>query len=107
MLALAALAVALAAPAASAKAPFTQWCGGSEETAADRVPDTVDAFQVHVVYAVPAGGADRFAQLVSPIATDMASIDAWWRNQDSTRTPRFDLASFTGCATTFGRLDVS
>ena len=96
----------LAAPAATATAPFTQWCGGSGESAADRT-DTQQAFQIHVVYAVPAGGTDRFAQVVSGIATDLASIDVWWRNQDGTRTPRFDLAAFSPCSSTFGQLDIS
>jgi hypothetical protein len=96
----------LAAPAATATAPFTQWCGGSGESAADRT-DAVAAFQIHVVYAVPAGGTDRFAQVASGIATDIASIDLWWRSQDATRSPRFDLASFTACTSTFGQLDIS
>jgi hypothetical protein len=45
---------------------------------------------VHVVYAFPADGADRFATAASQIATDVAAIDAWWRREDPTRTPRFD-----------------
>ncbi|MEZ5102488.1 MAG: hypothetical protein R3C15_22355 [Thermoleophilia bacterium] len=60
-----------------------------------------------MIYAFPADGADRFGQLVSGIATDLAAVDAWWRGQDPGRTPRFDLADFPGCTTTFGRLDVS
>jgi hypothetical protein len=58
-----------------------------------------------VIYAFPAGGADRFGVLASPIVTDLAVIDAWWRREDPTRALRFDLAGFSGCASTLGRLD--
>ena len=43
---------------------------------------------------MPSDGTDRFAQLASPIATDIGAIGAWWRRQDPTRAPRFDLAGF-------------
>jgi hypothetical protein len=33
-------------------------------------------------------------------------MDEWWRGQDSTRTPRFDLFPFPGCTTQFGKLDL-
>src|SRR5689334_12590093 len=99
------LAALVAAATATAAAPPTPWCGPGESSV-DR-PDAVPAFQIHVVYALPTDGDDRFAQLVSLIDTDEATIDLWWRGQDPTRTPRFDLAAFAGCASTFGRLDVS
>ena len=38
---------------------------------------------------------------------DAAAFDAWWRGQDSTRTPRFDLFPAPGCANSFGALDIS
>ena len=98
---------ATAAQAVGAAAPFTPWCGGADESAFDRQPDAVSAFEIHVVYAFPADGIDRFADRVSLIDTDLATMDIWWRGQDSTRTPRFDLASFAGCPSTFGQLDVS
>ena len=105
-LALGFLVFLLAATTANGAAPPTPWCGGGQESAADRA-DAISAFQVHVVYAVPVDGTDRFAQLVSLIATDTATVDLWWRGQDATRTPRFDLASFPGCTSTSGQLDVS
>jgi hypothetical protein len=74
--------------------------------AADRLPDATPGFAVHVVYAFPADGGDRFAEWAPRIAGDLAEIDAWWRAQDPTRALRFDLASFP-CASTFGQLDVS
>jgi hypothetical protein len=85
----------------------TQWCG-NDRTAASRTPDAElsSAQQIHVVYALPADGADRFASLASPIASDMAAIDAWWRGQDPSRTLRFDLFPFPGCGSHFGDLDL-
>ncbi|MEZ5102486.1 MAG: fibronectin type III domain-containing protein [Thermoleophilia bacterium] len=90
---------------AAGAGPTVTWCG-TDATAADR-PDAVAGLQWHVVYAYPADGLDRFGQLVSGIATDLSAIDQWWRGQDPTRTPRFDLADVPGCADAFGRLDVS
>jgi hypothetical protein len=39
--------------------------------------------------------------------TDLAVIDAWWRREDPTRAPRFDLAPFPSCPTAIGRLDLA
>jgi hypothetical protein len=105
--ALALLAVLLTPSPAAAVAPPTTWCGDTSESSTDRLPDPISAFEIHVVYAIPSDGSDRFSERVGAIATDAASMDAWWRGQDSTRTPRFDLAAFPGCASTFGQLDVS
>ena len=91
------------APAEAAPAPVA-WCG-TDTAQTDRKPDAVSARQIGVIYAFPAGGADRFAALASPILTDLAVVDAWWRREDPTRAPRFDLAAFPGCATAIGRLD--
>jgi hypothetical protein len=93
---------ALFAPAAHAVTPV-RWCGGEPSTN-DR-PDVVGGNQIHVVYAVPSDGADRFAQIASAIATDVGAIGEWWRKQDPTRAPRFDLAGFS--CTGVGSLDVS
>jgi len=93
-----------AAPAASAAIP-TQWCG-TGVSAADRVPDALGGRQVHVVYAVPADGADRFVATAHAISTDLATIDAWWRREDPTRTVRFDTFPFPGCSG-LGQLDIS
>jgi hypothetical protein len=100
------LAALVAAAASTAAGPPTPWCGAGQESTTDR-SDAISAFQIHVVYAIPADGADRFADVVSLLDTDEATIDLWWRGQDPTRTPRFDLAAFPGCTSTFGRLDVS
>jgi hypothetical protein len=84
------------------------WCGSNQPTALDRKPD-VDLSsprQVHVTYAVPADGTSQFTALASRIATDASAIDAWWRREDSTRTLRYDLFAFPGCAAKFGSLDI-
>ena len=94
-----------AAPAAAAT-PVT-WCG-TDRWAANRTPDvdTGSAYRVHVIYAIPSDGQDRFGTVASQIATDVGAIDEWWRGQDSSRTPRFDLFAFPGCTSQFGRLDI-
>jgi hypothetical protein len=83
------------------------WCG-SGPSPVDREPsvEVSSPNQVHVVYAVPSDAADRFAALASPIATDIAAIDAWWQRQDPTRAPRFDLFPFPNCSSRFGLLDL-
>jgi hypothetical protein len=68
------------------------WCGAGESQT-DR-PDTVTGEQVHLVYAVPADGADNFAAVANRMADDMTSIATWWTGQDASRAPRFDLATF-------------
>jgi Divergent InlB B-repeat domain len=99
----AALAVGLAAPAV---ARGGTWCG-NDVAQSNREPEVVAGNQIHVIYAYPADGADRFAAVASPIVTDLESIDAWWRSQDPTRTPRFDQFAFPGCAPGLTRLDLS
>ena len=81
------------------------WCG-SDESPRDR-PDLVAGKQVHVVYAYPTDGADRFDEMARTIVRDLAGVDTWWRSQDPFRTPRFDLAMFPGCDSEFGNLDIS
>jgi len=85
----------------------TTWCGGASIAQTDRKPDLVVGNQVNVIYARPNDVPDHFGQLASPIATDVATIDAWWRKQDPTRTPRFDLFGFPGCGSTYGDLDLA
>jgi len=101
----AALLAALAAAGAHA-AHATTWCG-TTASAADRQPDSVSAFQFHVVLAYPADGSDPTAQLASPIASDVQTISSWWVGQDPTREPRFDLYPFPGCSSPAGDLDLS
>lgn len=98
-------ALAIAPPGSAAVAPI-RWCGADEATA-DRLNDRAGGPQIHVIYAIPADGEDRFAALSSALATDVSAIDAWWRGQDPERAPRFDLFEFPGCDSRFGRLDLS
>jgi List-Bact-rpt repeat protein len=94
------------APAATTAPAPTHWCGDAEATQ-DRLPDAVASYQIHVVYAIPSDGSDQFTQLALPLVRDLASIDSWWLLQDSSRAPRYDLASFPGCDSVFGALDIS
>ncbi len=81
------------------------WCGlGSSD--ADRLPDATLGFAVHVAYVRPPGAADRLPEWAPRIVGDIAAIDAWWRSQDPTRAPRFDLYPFA-CPSPFGQLDIS
>lgn len=105
-LCLVALLAAAAAQPAAAAAPFTPWCGGAP-SATDRLPDAVSGFEIHVVYAIPSDGTDRFAERASALATDAAWIATWWQAQDSGRRPRFDLYAFPGCASAFGQLNLT
>lgn len=84
------------------------WCGAGQPSAVDRKPDAdlSSQRQVHVTYAIPADGADQLGTLASKIATDAGAMDAWWRGQDPTRTIRFDLFAFPGCAAKYGGLDL-
>jgi hypothetical protein len=88
---------ALSATAASA----STWCGSASTT--DRLPQAVPGPSVHLIYAYPSDGADRLAEFGTTIQTDAETIDAWWRSQDATRTPRFDTFAFS-CGT---QLDIS
>jgi hypothetical protein len=77
-------------PAVRAKASTAAtWCGTPSQ--ADLAPNSLAGFPVHWVYAVPADGTDRFATFASAMQTDAEAIDAWWRREDPTRTPRNDL----------------
>jgi hypothetical protein len=62
---------------------------------------------VHVIYAVPADGEDHFSAIATPIVADLGALDAWWRREDPTRTPRFDLFAFPGCPSGLDGLDIS
>jgi hypothetical protein len=107
LVATAAVIAALASsPAAVAAVAPVSWCG-NDVSQTDRKRDRLGGRQVHVVYALPADGQSRFADLASAIATDVAAIDAWWRREDAARTPRFDLFEFPACGSRFGLLDLS
>lgn len=84
-------AVAAFAGTAAGSAFAAPWCGTT--TAEDR-PPAVAGRSIRVVYAYPADGPDRSAQLAGRISSDIDEIDAWWRGQDVLREPRFDRAAF-------------
>jgi Divergent InlB B-repeat domain len=99
-------AVAGAALASPGAALAGTWCG-NDVAQSNRVPEAVAGHQIHVIYAFPSDGADRFSSVASPIVTDLESIDAWWRSQDPSRTPRFDQFAFPGCPPGLTRLDLT
>jgi hypothetical protein len=101
---LAVAASATAGIARAATAPPVAWCGTDVATA-DR-PDVVAGRQVHVIYAIPSDGVDRFALFGTGISTDLTAGAAWWQRQDPTRVPRFDLAAVS-CFPSLGALDIS
>jgi hypothetical protein len=81
------------------------WCGTAASTT--DLPDAVAGAQIHVLYAHAADVPDQSAFWAPLIANDLAGIDSWWQAQDPTRAPRFDLAAFPSCDSTFGGLDIT
>lgn len=102
-LVVAAVGAALAAPGGALAGT---WCG-NDVAQTNRLPEAVSGRQIHVVYAFPSDGADRFSSVASAIVTDLEAIDGWWRSQDPTRAPRFDEFAFPGCAPGLTRLDLT
>lgn len=98
--------VALVAASPAHGAAPVPWCG-TAPSAVDRLPDATQGYAVHVLYARAPNIADRFAALAPRLAGDAAGIEAWWRGNDPTRTPRFDLFPAPGCASSFGALDIT
>lgn len=97
------VALGAAAPApASTPAP---WCGTASSV--DRLPDATPGYAFHVLYVRPPGAADRLGELAPRFVGDAAAIEAWWRGDDSTRSPRFDLFAAPGCTSPFGPLDIT
>jgi Divergent InlB B-repeat domain len=80
---------AVRTPAAAA----ATWCGAATER--DRTPNVVAGHTVHWLYVTPLNEPDRFSTLASIMQTDAEAIDAWWRREDATRTPRNDLTQLT------------
>ncbi len=76
----------------AAPAHASTWCG--TPAPADRSPNVVAGFPVHMIYAIPSDGQDRLSQLGTQMQTDAELIDGWWRGQDPSRTVRFDLFPF-------------
>jgi hypothetical protein len=88
-----------------ARAVLVPWCGTGEPTS--DIADAVSAFEWHIVYALPDGAPDRFAEFAPRFAGDAAASSAWWVGQDPTRKPRFDLIDAPACASEYGRIDIS
>jgi hypothetical protein len=66
-----------------------RWCGAPSQR--DLEPNAVAGFATHWIHAIPSDGTDSFATYASAMQSDAETIDAWWRSQDPTRTPRNDL----------------
>jgi hypothetical protein len=79
-----------ASPASSSAA--TAWCGTASQT--DRAPNAVAGNPLHWVYLIPADGSDNLAAVAPVMQADAEQIDAWWRREDPSRTPRNDMAAF-------------
>jgi uncharacterized repeat protein (TIGR02543 family) len=86
--------------------PPLRWCG-SDTASYDRKPDARGGRQIHVVYAFPKDGLNRFTQVASVMSSDVWEGDEWWRKQDPTRAPRWDTYGFSGGCMGFGALDIS
>jgi hypothetical protein len=76
-------------PAAAA----ATWCGVATER--DRTPNVVAGHTVHWLYVTPLNEPDRVSTLANVMQTDAEAIDAWWRREDATRTPRNDLTQLS------------
>jgi hypothetical protein len=85
----------------SAVSALAAWCGQAAQ--ADRAPNLIAGNPVHWVYVIPSDGLDDLSAVASVMQSDAEQIDAWWRGQDPTRTPRNDVASFP-CGT---QLDIT
>lgn len=72
-------------------AAAAEWCGSVAE---QNRPTTLSGHPVRVIYAIPADGVDRSAERAPRISADIDEIDAWWRANDSSRAPRFDVFAF-------------
>jgi Divergent InlB B-repeat domain len=68
------------------------WCGSPSAT--DRAPNPVAGNPIHWIYVVPSDGPDQLSTIAALMQADAEAIDAWWKSQDPTRSPRSDLASF-------------
>lgn len=85
---LATAALALAVGLATTDARSSDGC--VTPTRGDRAPATAGR-AIRMLYAYPSDGPDRSAALAAEMADDLAAIGEWWRSQDPTREPRFDV----------------
>ena len=56
----------------------------------DRPPATAGR-AIRMLYAFPADGVDHSAERAVAMADDLSAITSWWRSQDPSREPRFDV----------------
>ena len=84
--------VRVATSPARLSAVSSTWCGTSALT--DLRDQVVPGRSIHFVYVYPADGANRLTEFGTIMQTDAETIDAWWRGQDATRTPRLDTFAF-------------
>lgn len=90
--------------ALSEHASAAPWCGSVSDV--DR-PAVTAGYPIRVLYAHAADGADRSAEVAPRIHADIEEITSWWLREDSSRSPRFDLAAFAcGSQVDVGRLRV-
>ncbi len=68
--------------------------------------DAAAGKQVHVVYAVPADGPNRFAEVAPLVAADLEAVVRWWQREDPLRLPRLDIVD-RACAPNSNGLDMS
>jgi List-Bact-rpt repeat protein len=69
------------------------WCGSA--ATADRAPNVVAGNPIHWIYLIPSDGGDNLGSVAPVMQSDAEQVDAWWRGQDSTRTPRNDITTFS------------
>jgi hypothetical protein len=104
----AALAFGVAPPAGGSAASAASWCGAAEPSAADRLPDVArGARQIHVVFAYPADASPDLTEASARLVGEAQAMDAWFRREDPSRTPRFDRFPAPGCDEHLGDLDIS
>ena len=65
-------------------------------------PPTIAGRVVRVLYVVAADAPEQGPAYAQQIDLDISAISSWWREQDPTREPRFELAA-AGCG---NRLDI-
>jgi hypothetical protein len=86
---------------ATAPSAAAAWCGAAATV--DRTPNVVAGNPIHWIYLIPSDGADNLGSVAPVMQSDAEQVDAWWRGQDSTRTPRNDITTFS-CGT---QLDIT
>lgn len=88
----------------SGEAVAAPWCGTVSDV--DR-PAAIAGYPIRVLYATAIDSPDRADEFAARISGDMDEIAAWWQREDSSRTPRVDVAAFPcGPQVDLGRLKI-